>query len=512
MASPSFDDIPDSLLTDILSRASGISQQQEQQQEHQAQRNQEQALALNTSHQQRHLCGIFTRVNHKWRVAALSICRGLDVSLIDLSAVKQLSSWLLCNGNQLQHLSVRFSTLNFPASFLSNIPISTPQLQSLKLRGLACLTGDISADDAAAWGRLTSLTSLDVDCLQAFDGPMQYLQYVEELSVSEIGVYDLNENVCAALQAKLPRLRVLRMQPLMGGVYCSLNRQALDILSKKPQLQQVEGAYVYAQDLHHPAVGLVHPSMRISLRRENCRIEQVEGWGEQGGGKQLTKLVLTCRQHPCSIVLAKLQGLPMLRSLELSGASLEAAQHQLQQLTQLTELVLEGCSPPLSLAELPQQLVKLSIDKITEQAQQPGQHRSSSTLPHLTSLTLSHLSITDATMREVSSLPQLQDLTLVQTDRVTPSGGLACLQQLDSLTSLRLSRFMPESGLGSDGCSVLSDLSSLRYFAITNPETAGTGLGLAEALAHVPSIQLLVGDWNHHEKVAGGSAEVRHGT
>ena len=268
---------------------------------------------------------------------------------------------------------------------------------------------------------------------------------------------------------------------------------------------------VYAEDLDHSAVGLIQPSMRISLRRENCHIDQVEGWFQQGGGEQLTKLVLICRQHPCSIVLAKLQGLPMLRSLELSDASLEAAQQPLQQLTQLTELVLNGCNAPLSLAQLPQQLVRLSIDNISEQAQQLGQPGSRTALQHLTSLTLFHLSVTDATMREVSSLPQLQDLTLVQTNRVTPSGGLACLQQLHSLTSLRLSRFMPEC-IGSEWYSVLSDLSSLRSFAITDTEPARSALVLAKALAHVPSIQLLIGDWHHHEKVAGGSGEVRHGT
>ena len=218
MMPPSFGEIPGNLLTDILSRASGISQQQEQQQEHQAQQGQEQALAVSTRQQQRHLCGIFTHVNHRWRLAALSICTALDVSLKDLSAVKQLSSWLRRNGNQLQHLAVQFSTSKVPASFLSLIPSSTPQLQSLKLRGLLGLTGNISAEEAAAWGGLTSFTSLDVNCLQPFDAVMQYLEYIEELTVSEIALYDLDKNALAALQSNLPRLRVLRMLPLMGGV------------------------------------------------------------------------------------------------------------------------------------------------------------------------------------------------------------------------------------------------------------------------------------------------------
>ena len=258
MTSPSFGELPDSLLADILSRASGISQQQEQQQGHEEQQDQEQALSASTRQQQWHLCGIFTRVSHRWRLAALNICTGLDVSLKDLNAVKQLSSWLQRNGNQLQHLSVRFNKCDVPASFFSSIPTSTPQLQRLKLRRLI-LTSGMSAYDASPWRGLTSLTSLDVDDLQAFDAPMQYLDFVEELSVSETGMYDLETGDCAALQSKLPRLRVLRVQRMGPGTYCSFNRRALDILSGKEQLQQVEGVNIYSADLDHPAVGLIHP-------------------------------------------------------------------------------------------------------------------------------------------------------------------------------------------------------------------------------------------------------------
>ena len=503
MNSPSFDQLPDSLLTDILSRASGISQQQEQQQEHQAQHDQEQALAVSTRQQQRHLCGIFTHVNHRWRLAALNICTRLHVALKDLSAVKQLSSWLRRNGNQLQHLSLDLSTSKVPASFFSLIPSSTPQLQSLKLRGLSGLTSNISSDDTAAWGGLTGLTSLDVDSLKAFDAPMQYLEHVQDLSVSGTSTYQAGE-ACVAVEFKLPQLRVLRVQG--PGVCYPITRQALDILSGKQHLQQVEGVSVCAEDLDHSAVSLIHPSMRINLRKASCHIHQVEGWLEEGGGKQLVQLVLECSRHPCSIVLDKLQGLPMLRSLELYHASLEAAAQQVFQLTQITGLVLEGCGPPLSLAELPQQLVRLSIDNISEQL---GQHSSSTTLQQLTSLTLVGSCITDATMRGVSSLPQLQDLTLLRTVRVALSRGLASLQELHSLTSLRLSNPMLRS-LGSVGYSVLSGISSLRRFALTDREPAVTALGLAQALEHVPLIQLLIGDWGHHEKVAGGSLEVRH--
>ena len=217
-----------------------------------------------------------------------------------------------------------------------------------------------------------------------------------------------------------------------------------------------------------------------------------------------------CSKQPCSIVLVKLQGLPMLRSLELVGASLEEAAQPLQQLTQITQLVLKGCNSPATLADLPEQLVRLSIDNIAKQDQQLSQQGSSTTLPHLISLTLSGNSVTDATMREVSSFPQLKDITLLWTDRVTLSGGLVCLQQLHTLTSLRVSRLMPGSS-GSVGYSSLSGISSLRCFALTYPEPAVTVLGLAQALVHVPSIQLHIGDWVRNEKVAGNSVEVRLG-
>ena len=223
MTPPPFDEIPDSLLTDILSRASSISQQ------HQAQQDHEHAFAVSTRQQQRHLCGVFKGVNHRWPLAALSICTGRHVSLKDLSALKQLSFWLRHNGNQLQHLSLDLSEFGTPPSFFSSIPASSPQLQSLKLRGLVQVNSDISADDALPWGALTSLTSLDFDYLQAFDAPMQHLANVEELLVSGHDTYGVGRDACAALQSKLPRLRVLRLQE--PGTLCLFDRQALDTLS-----------------------------------------------------------------------------------------------------------------------------------------------------------------------------------------------------------------------------------------------------------------------------------------
>ena len=322
MTPPSFAAIPDGLLVDILSRASGHNQQQEEQQD------QEQASAASTRQQQRHLCGIFTRVNHRWRGAALSICTGVDVSLEDLNAVKQLSSWMQRNGNQLQHLSLDFSDMRAPPSFLSIIPTSTPQLRRLRLRGLDTLTE--LADDAAAWGGLTRLTSLDIDNMQrfcfSFGAPMEHLEYVEELTVLDSDNFDLATNACQAVQSQLPRLRILRLQARAYSIQ-PLSPQALDILSKKQSLQQVEGMRIIDAHLNHAAVRLLYPRLEIIALSS---MEPVDAWLQGGGGRKLVHLVLLCRRQPCGSVLAKLQGLPLLRQLEISVGDLGAGAQGLQ--------------------------------------------------------------------------------------------------------------------------------------------------------------------------------------
>jgi hypothetical protein len=80
------------------------------------------------------LRGIFTLVNHRWRLAALSICRGLDATLKIVQSPKLLSYWLARNGSIVQHLRFRFSTN--PMHLLSTLPTSTPQLRSLRAAGL----------------------------------------------------------------------------------------------------------------------------------------------------------------------------------------------------------------------------------------------------------------------------------------------------------------------------------------------------------------------------------------
>ena len=508
-----FDELPDSFLTDILSRASSISQQQQQ---HQTQQDQEQTFAVSTRQQQRHVCGVFTRVSHRWRLQALSICTGLHVSLTDRSAVEQLSSWLQRNGNQLQHLSLDFNGffLRDPTSFFSSIPTSTPQLQHLKLRGLWRLVGQISADGAAAWGGLTRLTSLDIqNANEHFRAPMQYLDYVKELTVSHAFRNDVATEACMAVQLKLPRLRVLRVQAGRNAQPLDQrNRHALDILSGKQQLQQVDGMTIYDIFLDHAAVGLFYPSLQIVPYNS---IGRVDAWLQEGGGMTLVNLELYCHSQPCSrSVLAKLQGLPLLRRLTLSCVGLGAGAPELQQLTQITHLHLVGCSPALtSLAQLPPQLLELTMDSYTAQPQQQTQHQEpTSYLQHLSSLTVTGDTISDAAMRDFSTLPQLQKLCLMKTAAVTSSGGLACLTVLQRLTSLTMERI--ETAGMQLVASVLSSLTSLRHFAVTFPVPAWAALRLVECLPNAPAIHVAVETWWPKVKTdavisSGGPQEVR---
>ena len=513
MTPPSFNEIPDSLFTDILSRASSISQQQQ----HQAQQDQEHTFAVSTRQQHRHLCGTFTRVNHKWRLTALSIHTGLHVSLKDCSAVEQLSSWMRRNGNQLQHLSLHlngsFSGLKSPSSFLSVIPSSTPQLQHLKLRGVGWLKGDISADEAAAWGGLTRLTSLELDNPKRFRAPMQYLDYVEELTVLNSFLTDLASEACNVVQQPaVPRLRVLRVQNSRFFEPLQQNRQALDILSGKQQLQQVDGMRIFEEYLDHAAVGLFYPSLVIIAYNS---IGQVDAWLQEGGGRKLVNLELYCQSQPCSSVLAKLQGLPLLKRLKLSYGGLGAGALELQQLAQIAHLHLVGCSPALtSLAQLPPQLLELTMDRYTAQPQQQQtQHQEpTSCLQHLSSLTVTGDTISDAAMRDFSTLPQLQKLCLMKTAAVTSSGGLACLTALQRLTSLTMERI--ETAGMQLVASVLSSLTSLRHFAVTFPVPAWAALRLVECLAHAPAIHVAVGRWRRNGTTdvvisSGGPQEVR---
>ena len=79
---------------------------------------------------------------------------------------------------------------------------------------------------------------------------------------------------------------------------------------------------VNAADLDHPAVRLLHPSMWIELRHADCHVVQVERWLEQGGQEQLVQLRMYCNLHPCNNLLVRLQGLRMLRFLDITYADL----------------------------------------------------------------------------------------------------------------------------------------------------------------------------------------------
>ena len=106
--------VPSNLMLYILRRTSGISQQQQQEQQ---QQQGEDLLSWGRTREQQHLRGIFTRVSHSWRLAALSTA--LHVEFRDLVSIDELSSWLHHNGRQLQPLSLLF---HVPGGLLISLP------------------------------------------------------------------------------------------------------------------------------------------------------------------------------------------------------------------------------------------------------------------------------------------------------------------------------------------------------------------------------------------------------
>ena len=471
MAAATFDRLPDSLLIDILSRSScAISQQEDNEKE----RSWSRVLAL-TFH------GIFTRVSRRWRLASLSICTSLHVIVKSRTSAKQLSSWLRRNGSQFQHLTLSFTGEAAAVFPLIDIPTSTPQLQSLKLSGIANIDKPMTVEEAAAWGALTTLTSLEVDDLQYFAAPITYVQNIVELSITR-----RLPNMVEIFQSELPQLRKLTL-PDLSLPYSCMERTSLDIFSSKQQLQQVERVTIDAADLDHPAVAKCHQSMKIDASRTDG-MQQVDRWLQEGGGKQLANLVLEGDYGTsCADVLARLQGLPLLRELDLMWMDLgRAAAQQLRQLTQITELRLSWCTPrPVVLEQLPAHLRKLYLEAPVAPLQQPQDRVS--TLQHLTSLTLCGSTVTDASLQSISSLMQLREIDLIRTPQLTPSGGLVWLGQLQSLTSLTVSN-LSFSAASTTDLSVLSSLSKLERLLLCSAVPLAHALAIAKYLSQAPVV------------------------
>ena len=463
-----FHHLPDNLLIDILSRASDISKEQGQQQ----QRAQQQPLIVSTRQQQRYLCGIFTRVSHSLRLAALSICTGLHVCVGNRESIKQLSSWLRRNGGQLQHLSLTISTTS-PWPILSILSNSTPQLQSLRLRGLHESTGPMKDEEAAGLGALTMLTSLDVDNLRSIAPALHHLSAVVELSVANVGV----GSSFALLPPALPQLQVLRVIP-RSPVPTTCHRGYLDYLASMQQLSEVDGLVVEPDDLDHVLfAGACHPSVHIRIDPRANNMGLVEGWISSGGGRRVVELsILNPSWGSPKPLLPRAGALELLQGLDLCNVDLGPGLQQLMELTQLTKLQMMGCSPDvLSLDQLPPSLCSLSLDNLRclplaegQQQQQQLNSAASPCLQHLTSLTLMGEKIPPAAVESLSTLVHLQQLEL----GYAVSSSLSALGALPFLTALSIPMggfSFPSSSQVANALRGLSGLQSLHIYHCPYP-------------------------------------------
>jgi hypothetical protein len=117
MSASMVNQLPDSLLVEIFSHASGIQQRQQ---------DEGKPFLGSTLKQQRYLCGIFALVTRRWRQVALSMCETLEFCLTDSSNTDLVTSWLKRNGSNVQHLRLRCRDNRLP--ILSTLHTSTPQL------------------------------------------------------------------------------------------------------------------------------------------------------------------------------------------------------------------------------------------------------------------------------------------------------------------------------------------------------------------------------------------------
>ena len=478
--------LPDSVLLDILSQASGVRQEQQQQQQ--------EPVLISTRKQQRYLCGIFTRVSQRWRLAALSICTGLDVWVADSRATKVLSSWLRRNGIQLQHLSLGF--LTSPGPLLSILPSSTPQLRNLRINGMYYLKEPITALEAPAWGALTNLTRLELDVLDPLAPAVRYLTNLVELSTSDLLCSFYHRSFSSLLKSVAPQLRVLHLR---CAVYTrpTISRPGLDVLSSMQQLQQVNGITVDAADLDHPlVVKMCYPILQIALSTPDSSAN-VEDWVRTGGGSRSERLCITSPEDAgVKPVLPHWEGVGLLRELELHHVDLGPVLQQLRGLTQLTQLQMVGCSPDLlSLDQLPSSLCSLSLDNFRYQQQQqqhdqwPG--TDTSWLQHLTSIVLVGRSAFSPQLRALRALPGLQQLVL-ERQLFMPSASLSILSEMSSISSLSI----PHIGSGEmvlESITLLAGFPGLRRLEVSKrPVTTLHGLEMAAKLGHLTSIQVCV--------------------
>jgi hypothetical protein len=376
----------------------------------------------------------------------------------------------------------------------------------------------------AAWGALSSLTSLEVDVLSSLAPAVKQLPNLLELSFT--GTAYFRDSPLMMVSA-MTQLQILRLPAT--DRFCShlATKQQLDGLSTLQQLRHVDGMCLDSADLNHPFVTRCYPSIQIIISTTDGA-GNVEEWFQTGEGRQVTKLLIYYAEgkglsnpsssHGGSItkpIISQWSGFTALKSLELIHLDLSPGLQQLTGLTQLTHLKLEGCSPHLhSFDQLPPGLYSLSLDNLrwkaalhVQQQQQQVSSTSTPQLPHLTSLTLSGDIAVSCAGMVVSALSKLQHLVLDSTFAFIST--LSPLSRLTSLSSLIISH-IGQRDRTLKGTSVLRELSSLQQLEVTaqsfNPIY---GLEIAASLRHLAAITLQLRICEHFSMVSGGMLQVK---
>jgi hypothetical protein len=417
------------------------------------------------------------------------------MTLATVENIELFSLWLLRNGSNVQHLHLRFKSNPLP--LLSTLPTSTPQLKGLRVAGLVHLHGHRPGEAVAAWGALSSLTSLEVDTLTHMVSAVKQLPNLVELSVATS--LSVNHSL-VMLVAALPRLQVLRLPAL--DIFCPsyiVTKQELDGLRSLQQLQRVDNVCVEPADLTHPfVISKCYPSMHIMMRRADDSLG-IADWVDRGGGKQLPELVLCAIYSRTKPVVTHWSGFTALRSLELIDVDLNTGLQQLRGLTQLTHLKMDRCSPDIgSLGQLPPGLISLSLDNLRldavlheqqQQQQQQGSSVSTSQLPHLTSLVLKNAVASGE--RVITGLTNLQQLVL-ERNAFIPSSWFDSFSQLTCLSSLTIPSLGP-SNLVLEKISLLAKSPSLQQLEVTRQFLPPLqGLEIGATLGHLTAIKLCI--------------------
>jgi hypothetical protein len=374
------------------------------------------------------------------------------------------------------------------------------------------------AEAAAAWGALSSLTSLEVDAIPYLAPVVQQLPNLVELSVTHF--IDFGGRSIMLMIASMPELQVFRLPAIGLCPSCLFTKEELDGLSSMQQLRHVDGMRLDSADLSHPFVSSrCYPSMQIKISATD-RAGDMSEWVQRGGGKQMTQL-LVCSDERWGMdrpSISQWTGFPALQSLELIHLDLSPGLQQLRGLTQLTHLKMYNCSPAIhSLDQLPPGLCSLSLDNLRWDAalHEQQQHQlstSSSTpqLPHLTRLVLKGDSAVSSAGRVITALVSLQHLAL-NCYSLARGFTLGPLSQLTSLSSLTVS-YLGRGGKLLEEISVLAELSSLQQLEVTaqsfNPIN---GLEIAATLGHLTAITLNISNYRNmlFTIESGGMLQVR---